>query len=359
MSAMTLKTVLEKMTRPAASQLTEKHPSGKLRCLACAHRCLLGPGMSGVCKVRFNDGTTIRVPWGYAAGVHVDPIEKKPFFHFLPGSGALSFGMLGCNFKCDYCQNWLTSQTLRDPDADLLRYGERPFREVRPEDLVETALAYGARVVTSTYNEPLITSEWAAEIFRLGKERGLKSTYVSNGFATPEVLDFLSPVLDGMKVDLKSMREESYRRLGGRLKEVLETIRELHRRGIWTEIVTLVVPGFNDSPAELREIARFIASVSPDIPWHVTAFHSDYKMSDVPSTRPEQLHTAVNIGKEEGLRYVYAGNIPGAVGDSENTRCPGCGALLIRRRGFAVLEDRVTPSGKCPQCGYAIAGVWR
>lgn len=352
------KHALEELTRPAAAELVQAHPSGKLRCLACGHRCLVAPGNSGVCKVRWHDGTTIRVPWGYVAGLNIDPIEKKPFFHFLPGSDALSFGMLGCNFRCDYCQNWITSQALRDPEADPVRYGGHAYREISPEELVALAERHGARVVTSTYNEPLITSEWAADVFRLAKAHGLKCTYVSNGFATPEVLDFLAPWLDAMKVDLKTMRDQTYRKLGGRLAVVLETIRELHTRRIWTEIVTLIVPGLNDDPEELRQLARFIANVSPDIPWHVTAFHSDYKMSSTPHTRVEQLLTAVNIAKEEGLRYVYAGNIPGAVGDLENTRCPCCRTLLVRRYGFAVLEDHISPHGRCPNCATPVPGIW-
>ncbi len=354
----TLEETLARLTRPAAAPLTQPHPSGKLRCLACGHRCLIAPNSAGVCKVRFHDGSTLRVPWGYVAGVNVDPIEKKPFFHFLPGAGALSFGMLGCNFRCDYCQNWLTSQALRDPAADPSLYGGRPVRETTPEELVALAVRYGALVVTSTYNEPLITSEWAVDVFRLARTKGLKCTYVSNGFASPEVLDYLAPWLDGMKVDLKSMREATYRRLGGRLSVVLDTIRALWQRRIWTEIVTLVVPGFNDSREELRDIARFIASVSRDIPWHVTAFHSDYRMSDTPSTTREQLLSAAEIGREEGLHYVYAGNIPGAVGNLESTHCPNCRTLLIRRHGFAVLENALGPTGQCPKCHTAIAGVW-
>jgi len=358
-SVVTLADSLARLTRPAAPELVERHPSGKLRCLACGHRCLIAPQGSGVCRVRFHDGETLRVPWGYVAGLNIDPIEKKPFYHFLPGAAALSFGMLGCNFRCDYCQNWLTSQALSDPVADPGRYGGRPWRETTPEELVGLALRQGAQVVTSTYNEPLITTEWAVDIFRLARAKGLKCTFVSNGFASREVLDYLAPWLDAMKVDLKTMREAGYRRLGGRLDVVLETIRELHARRIWTEIVTLVVPGFNDSQEELRQIARFIVSVSEDIPWHVTAFHSDYKMSDTPGTRPDQLLMAANIGREEGLRFVYAGNVPGSVGDLENTRCPLCCTLLVRRRGFMVLEDHLSPRGVCPNCGNAVAGVWR
>ncbi|MCX7964292.1 MAG: AmmeMemoRadiSam system radical SAM enzyme [Candidatus Sumerlaea chitinivorans] len=347
-----LKEILEQYTAPAAAELTASHPSGKIRCLACAHRCLIGAGMSGVCKVRFHDGQTLRVPHGYVAGLNVDPIEKKPFFHLLPGSDALSFGMLGCNFRCSYCQNWLTSQTLRDPAAMA------PIRQISAEELIALAHRHGAQVVTSTYNEPLITTEWAAEVFRLAKTRGLKCTYVSNGFATPEVLSYLAPTLDGMKVDLKSMREENYRRLGGRLEPVLETIRLLHEKRIWVEVVTLLVPGFNDSPDELREIVRFLVSISPDIPWHVTAFHPDYQMTDTPPTTARQLLAAANLAREEGLRYVYAGNLPGRVGDFENTRCPQCKTVLVRRYGFTVLENQLGESGSCPNCGFEIAGIW-
>jgi len=347
-----LKEILEQYTAPAAPELTASHPSGKIRCLACAHRCLVGPGMSGVCKVRFHDGQRLRVPHGYVAGLNVDPIEKKPFFHLLPGSDALSFGMLGCNFRCSYCQNWLTSQTLRDPAATA------PIRQLSAEEIVALALRHGAQVVTSTYNEPLITTEWAAEVFRLAKTKGLKCTYVSNGFATPEVINYLAPTLDGMKVDLKSMREENYRRLGGRLEPVLETIRLLHEKRIWVEVVTLLVPGFNDSPEELRQLVRFLVSISPDIPWHVTAFHPDYQMMDTPPTNVRQLLAAANLGREEGLRYVYAGNLPGRVGDFENTRCPQCKTVLVHRYGFTVLANHLSESESCPNCGFEVAGIW-
>jgi pyruvate formate lyase activating enzyme len=347
-----LKEILEQYTAPAAPELTASHPSGKIRCLACAHRCLVGPGMSGVCKVRFHDGQRLRVPHGYVAGLNVDPIEKKPFFHLLPGSDALSFGMLGCNFRCSYCQNWLTSQTLRDPAATA------PIRQLSAEEIVALALRHGAQVVTSTYNEPLITTEWAAEVFRLAKTKGLKCTYVSNGFATPEVINYLAPTLDGMKVDLKSMREENYRRLGGRLEPVLETIRLLHEKRIWVEVVTLLVPGFNDSPEELRQLVRFLVSISRDIPWHVTAFHPDYQMMDTPPTNVRQLLAAANLGREEGLRYVYAGNLPGRVGDFENTRCPQCKTVLVHRYGFTVLANHLSESGSCQNCGYEVAGIW-
>ena len=339
--------------RTTEGELVERLEDGKVRCVACGHRCLIPEGQRGVCKIRYNEGGALRVPRGYVAGLQVDPIEKKPFFHALPGSDALSFGMLGCDFHCSYCQNWITSQALRDPEAVA------PITEVGPERLVEMAVEHGAPVVTSTYNEPLITSEWAVEVFRHARAAGLMTAYVSNGNATPEVLEYLRPHLDLYKIDLKGFDDKRYRKLGGVLQNTLDTIEAVHRIGFWCEIVTLVVPGFNDSDDELRDIARFVAGVSVDMPWHVTAFHSDYKMQGVDRTQVRQLLRAAEIGREEGLRYVYAGNLPGHVGEWEHTRCPSCRAVLIRRRGFLVEEQRVGPDGKCPDCSAEIAGRWR
>ena len=333
-------------------ELASPHASGKLVCLACAHRCKLADGASGICQVRSRRGDALAVPWGYAAGVAVDPIEKKPFFHFLPGSHALSFGMLGCDLHCSYCQNWLSSQMLRDPRA---RAGATP---VAPGELVRAALEHGCATITSTYNEPLISAEWARDVFALGRAEGLRTTFVSNGHATPEVLDFLAPVLDGMKVDLKSFSRSTYHELGGRLEAVLETIRELPRRAIWTEVVTLVVPSLNDSDAELTAIAEFLASVSVDIPWHVTAFHPDYRLTEPSPTPAATLVRAAAIGARAGVRYVYAGNLPGRTGSLEDTRCPGCGATVVRRQGFSVLANEVTAEGRCRNCRAAIPGRW-
>jgi pyruvate formate lyase activating enzyme len=460
--------------------------------------------------VRFNEEGILRVPTGYVAGLQLDPVEKKPFFHALPGAKALSFGMLGCDLHCSYCfvpgtdvataggsrpiealygsgetifgtetesvavprglevfthqgrarrvkgifrhyyegslvavrlkggpeihatpdheflvtaraargsppphffvkasaltpefdlmeprrdgtfrrrpleeslplayagpvfnleveedktylangvavhncQNWLTSQALRDQEAVV------PPKVVTPEEIVRMALAQGARILTSTYNEPLITSEWGVEVFKVGKKAGLVCSYVSNGNATPEVLDYLKPHVALYKVDLKSFRDRHYRDLGGTLERVLWTIRQLHKMGFWVEIVTLVIPGFNDSTEELRDIARFLVSVSAEIPWHVTAFHKDYRMNDPDDTPVATLLRAAEIGKEEGLAFVYAGNIPGAVGRFENTYCPGCEALLVERVGYRILENRVG-EGTCPDCGRRIPGFWR
>jgi pyruvate formate lyase activating enzyme len=350
-TASPLAEVLARRTAPAAAELVERLPDGRLRCLSCGHRCPIPEGREGVCRVRYNESGTLRVPRGYVGALQCDPIEKKPFFHALPGSDALSFGMLGCDLHCAYCQNWFTSQSIRDPEA----VGQ-PL-DIDAGALADLALDAGAPTVVSTYNEPLITSEWAVEVFREAKRRGLYTGYVSNGNGTPQVLDYIRPWIDFYKVDLKSMDDKHYRQLGGVLANVLDTIRGIHERGIWLEVLTLTIPGFNDSEEELRRAAAFVASVSPDIPWHVTAFHPDYKMNDRGSTPAQTLIRAAEIGTEEGLRYVYAGNLPGHVGEWENTRCPQCHATLIERYGFRVLKNRLQ-GGSCPDCGAAVPGRW-
>lgn len=335
-------------------ELYEKLADGAVRCYACGHRCLIKPGRRGICQVRYNQDGELRVPWGYVAAVQVDPIEKKPFSHLLPGSDAFTFGMLGCDFHCGYCQNWLTSQTLRDPEADL---GAEYVQKVTPEQMVCSAQAHGAGVVVSSYNEPLITAEWAVSVFSEAKKAGLKCAYVSNGNATAEALRYLFPYLSGYKVDLKTMQDKQYRKLGGVLAHVLDTIKMAHEMGLWVEVVTLVIPGFNDSTEELWDAARYLASVSVDIPWHVTAFHPDYKM-DAGATPANTLQKAAEIGQEAGLHYVYAGNLPGKVGTYEDTFCPNCSARLIERRGYVLMDYRITAQGTCPVCGTSIPGVW-
>jgi pyruvate formate lyase activating enzyme len=324
----------------------------RIRCVACGHRCLLAEGRRGICKVRYRQNGQLRVPFGYVAGVQCDPVEKKPFHHVYPGSDALTFGMMGCDFHCGYCQNWVTSQALRDP-ASLT-----PTRSVTPEQLADTGRRLGARLVVSSYNEPLITAEWAVAVFQQAKAAGLACAFVSNGNATPEALDFLRPWIVAYKIDLKSFDERRYRTLGGTLEHVTEGIRLVHARGLWLEVVTLIVPGFNDSEDELRQIARFLFSVSPDIPWHVTAFHKDYHMTDPPNTSAAQLIRAAEIGTEEGLRFVYAGNAPGQVGRWENTYCPSCQHLLIERFGYLVRAFHINGNGQCSACGDALPGIW-
>ena len=254
--------------------LYEKLDRNRVRCYACGHCCPIPEGQPGVCKVRYNQGGTLYVPWGYVGGVQCDPIEKKPFFHAYPGALAYSFGMLGCDLHCAYCQNWVTSQALRDPEA------VSPPLQASPEALVQDAISQGARVLVSTYNEPLITSEWAVAVFKEARAAGLRTGFVSNGNGTPQVLEYIRPWVDLYKVDLKSFDDRHYHQLGGRIGPILETIRRLHEMGLWLEVVTLLIPGFNDSEDELKGLTDFLVSVSPDIPWHVTAFHKDYKMDD-------------------------------------------------------------------------------
>ena len=349
---MTATEILDGLSAPA--ELVEAGEGGSQRCTACAHNCLVKPGGRGICRVRFNRDGRLMAPRGYVAGAQIDPIEKKPFNHFLPGGEVLTFGMLGCNFHCRFCQNWFSSQALRDPLADE---AVRSIKRLSAERLVQYAVENGAVAVASSYNEPLITSEWAVEIFKLAKENGLKTVYVSNGYASPQVLDYLAPWLDGYKVDLKSMREEEYRKMGGGLQPVLDTIRRVHDLGLWLEVVTLVIPGMNDSSDELWETGRFLTSVSRDIPWHVTAYHPDYK-EDAPPTPAETLKRAAEIGQEAGLRYVYAGNLPGRVGSLEDTLCPKCGKQVIVRRGYQVSGYHLTPAGNCEFCDEPVAGVW-
>jgi pyruvate formate lyase activating enzyme len=346
----TLADVLARSTREG--ELYRVLDDGRLQCFACGHCCPLPEGAIGVCKVRFNVRGSLRVPWGYVGGVQCDPIEKKPFFHAHPGALAYSFGMLGCDLHCGYCQNWVTSQALRDPAAVA------PPVAAHPADLVHDALRLGARVLVSTYNEPLITSEWAVAIFKEAKAAGLLTGYVSNGNGTPEVLEYIRPWVDLYKVDLKGFDDRHYRQLGGRLQPILDTIRRLHAMGVWVEIVTLLIPGFNDSRDEIARLTEFVAGVSPDIPWHVTAFHGDYKMTEPQNTTADMLLGAAAIGRSAGLRYVYAGNLPGAVGDLENTRCASCGETVVARYGYFIRDYRLTADGRCPACAKPIPGRW-
>jgi pyruvate formate lyase activating enzyme len=348
----TLKSLLYENTMSAAAELAAPEgDDGAIRCVACGHRCLVLPGRAGVCRVRFNQDGVLRVPAGYVAGLQIDPIEKKPFYHAYPGRDALSFGMLGCDFHCSYCQNWVTSQALRDDRAVAAP------RFCTADQLVTLAVENRVPVVVSTYNEPLITSEWAVEVFKRAREHNIVCGYVSNGNATPEVLAYLRPYVDLYKIDLKGFNDKNYRKLGGVLDHVLDTIRRTKAMGFWVEVVTLVVPTFNDSDDELKQIADFIASVSPEIPWHCTAFHPDYKMGGPPPTPRDTLLRAYEIGRAAGLTFVYPGNVHGRVGDRENTACRECGACVIRRSGFTVLENRMR-EGRCPDCGAAVPGVW-
>ncbi|MBU6400797.1 MAG: AmmeMemoRadiSam system radical SAM enzyme [Verrucomicrobia bacterium] len=324
----------------------------RVRCFACGHRCLIGEGRRGICKVRFNQDGQLRVPFGYVAGVQCDPVEKKPFFHVYPGSDALTFGMMGCDFHCGYCQNWVTSQALRD-EASVAA-----VRPVTADQLLAAAHDQGARLVVSSYNEPLITAEWSVSIFQKATAEGFLCAFVSNGNATPQALDFVRPWLAAYKIDLKSFKDQRYRALGGTLEHVTEAIRLVHQRKLWLEVLTLIVPGFNDDEQELRALTRFLAGIDRNIPWHVTAFHKDYKMTEPNNTTARDLMRAAEIGAGEGLNFVYAGNLPGRVGEWENTRCPSCHQTLIERYGFLVHHYRITPKGHCPFCRATVPGLW-
>jgi pyruvate formate lyase activating enzyme len=337
---------LPELSRPAALQ--EQLGGGKTRCLACAHRCVPAPGSSGLCGARFNDGGTLKAPWGYVSGFSPDPVEKKPFFHVLPGARTLSFGMFGCNFRCSFCQNWQIS------DVKSAR-GLVP-EPAAPRELAAAAVTAGAKLLVSTYNEPLITAEWGAAVFAEGKKKGVRGAFVSNGYATPESVRFLRPAMDFWKVDLKGFDEGKYAAVcGARLAGVLDGIKLIREAGFWLEVVTLVIPGYNDSDAELGAMAAFLAGLSKDIPWHLTAFHPDHRMTDARPTPPETLARARELALSRGLRYVYCGNIPGAAG--QDTACPACGEAVIRREGFAVRQNLLGPGGVCP-CGRKLPGVW-
>lgn len=349
---MNLEQQLRQMTTTSnLCTLIEQRGKKFIQCLACAHKCKIAEGKNGICQVRFNQNNQLHVPWGYIASWQVDPIEKKPFFHAYPGSSALSYGMLGCDLHCSYCQNWQISQTLRDDMA-----GTNPI-EVTPQQIIDSAERFGARAIVSTYNEPLITSEWNHDVFELAKKNGFATGYVSNGNATPEVLDYIRPVTDLYKIDLKSFNDKNYRALGTSLEKVLNGIKEVHKRKFWLEIVTLLIPGFNDSPQEIQQMAEFLASISKEIPWHITAFHPDYKMTDKRYTTANDLIKAGKIAKEQGMKYVYLGNVRG-LKEWENTICPNCQTTLIERDLFRITNYSITETGACPECTAKIPGIW-
>jgi pyruvate formate lyase activating enzyme len=323
---------------------------GKVACALCSHRCVIAPSKAGVCAVRENRaGKLMTLVYGEVIAAHVDPIEKKPLYHFYPGSKALSIATPGCNFKCSFCQNWQISQAPRR-EAGGLR-GQR----LSPEEIVREALAQDCRSISYTYTEPTIFFEYAYDTAKLAKDAGLANNFVTNGYMTEEALTAIRPWLDAANVDLKAFKDETYRKVcGARLEPVLDSIRLMRKLGIWVEVTTLVVPGLNDGADELTAIARFIAGVDPDIPWHISRFHPDFEYTDAPPTPVKTLRAAYEIGKKEGLRYLYVGNIQG---ESEDTRCPKCGQVLVRRRGFFVAENRLT-TGRCPSCAAAVAGIF-
>jgi len=320
-------------------------------CSLCPHRCKIAPGRRGICRVRENrEGTLVSLVFGQPAAMHLDPIEKKPLFHFLPGSRAFSVSTVGCNLSCPFCQN----HTLSVVERNLPVVSSR---SVPPEEVVRQTEASGCESLCFTYSEPTIFFEYMLEMARLAKERGLKNTMVSNGYIEREPLEELAPYMDGANIDLKAFNDQTYSKiLGGRLEPVLETIRSMKGLGIWCEVTTLVVPGMNDTEEELNAIAGFLAGCGPEIPWHVSRFHPSYKWTHLAPTPLKSLALALECGKRAGLKYVYAGNVPGE--PSESTCCPGCGKVVIERWGFSVGGLRLEPGGICSYCGTAIDGVF-
>ena len=337
---------------PVRAVLWANEGGDSVRCSLCAFRCLIKPGRTGVCQVRKNVGGTLySLNYHAVTAWHTDPVEKKPLFHFLPGSRIFSLACAGCNFRCSFCQNWQISQAPREFNAV-------EGQSVPPEPMVRLAVEDGCRSMAYTYTEPTVFMEYAYDCSRLAVQRGLKNVFVSNGFMTVEAIEHIRPFLHAINVDLKAFSDEYYRtQAKALLAPVLETLRYLvHKTEIWTEITTLVVPGANDSDEELGQVARFIAGeLKPSVPWHVSRFHPDYKLTDRGPTPPETIRRAVEIGRQAGLHHVYAGNLWGD--DNESTRCHGCGAMLIRRHGYAILANRLA-DGRCPDCAAPLAGVF-
>lgn len=319
-------------------------------CDLCSHRCEIVPEKYGICGVRQNrNGKLFTHVYGEVIAAHVDPIEKKPLYHYLPGSTAFSIATIGCNFHCPFCQNWQISQKSK-------RKGNAPSKEFfSPEDVVKAAKNQGCQSISYTYTEPTIFFEFAYDTAELAKQEGLGNSFVTNGYMTPEALETINPYLDACNVDLKSFNDKFYEEIcKAHLEPVCASIRLMKTLGIWVEITTLIIPGQNDSDEELTQIARFIVDVDPDIPWHISRFHPDYKFTQTSATPVETLRKAYAIGKKEGLRYIYIGNV---LGESEDTRCPNCNTSLIQRIGFYITKSQIADE-KCSLCGHPIAGVF-
>ncbi len=331
------------------AMLYRKLDGGAVECFLCAQHCRIKPGKRGKCGVRENErGTLYSLVYQKVIAQNVDPIEKKPLFHFFPGTKSFSIATAGCNFRCRFCQNSDISQSPREYHTI---YGQ----DIPPAQIVERAIRSRCASVSYTYTEPTIFMEYALDVARLARDAGIKNVFVTNGFMTAETLEAIAPCLDAANVDLKAFNDDFYRaECGARLDPVLETIQRMKALGIWVEVTTLVIPGLNDSDDELRELARFLVSSGPDIPWHVSRFHPDYQLTSIPPTPVDTLQKARRIGIEEGLRYVYTGNIPGD--DGESTFCPQCGSMLINRFGFSIVQMNLK-EGACTVCGTRMAGV--
>lgn len=332
------------------AMLYEKIGDKKVQCNLCAHRCKINEGKKGICLVRENrDGTLYTLVYGRTISQHVDPIEKKPLFNFYPGTTAYSIATVGCNFKCQFCQNWEISQMVRDEHLIM-------GNEASPESIVENAKKYGSKSIAYTYTEPTIFFEYAYDTAKLAHEVDIKNVFVTNGYMTEEAIKKIEPYLDAANVDLKSFSDDFYRKLcGAKLQPVLDALKLMKKLGIWVEVTTLIIPTLNDSSEELREIAKFIVNeLGEGTPWHISRFYPAYNLTDKPPTPIETIHKAREIGLNEGLKYVYEGNVPGSTG--ENTYCPNCKNLIIERLGYQII-NKATKDGKCPYCESKIYGV--
>ncbi len=328
----------------------EKKKEQQVHCFLCNHHCLIKEGGRGLCGVRENrEGSLYSLVYARPIATHVDPIEKKPLFHFLPGSRSFSLATAGCNFRCLFCQNADISQLPQDQ-------GKIPGEEVSPEDIVAAARQAGCQSIAYTYTEPTIFFEYAQDIAILAAAQGLKNVFVTNGYMSAEALQSIHPLLHGANVDLKSFREAFYQKqCGAKLSPVLKTLKSMKEMGVWLEITTLIIPTLNDSKEELRELATFILQeLGPETPWHISRFHPTFRLTDLPVTPVKTLQQAWEIGREVGLHYVYTGNVPGDQG--EKTYCHHCGRLLLDRFGFTILKNELN-QGRCPQCLEALAGV--
>ncbi|MCF7886051.1 MAG: AmmeMemoRadiSam system radical SAM enzyme [Candidatus Marinimicrobia bacterium] len=330
--------------------LYEKIGNKEVQCNLCAHRCKIKEGNYGICGVRQNkDGKLYTAAYGKAIAANSDPIEKKPLYHFLPGTAAFSMATMGCNFKCSFCQNWRISQVTEDKKSEL------PGKNLSPEEIVSMAQNRGCDSIAYTYTEPTIFFEYAYDTARLAKEKGIYNVFVTNGFMTKEAIDTIEPYLDAANIDLKSFDDDFYRKIcKGRLQPVLDSIKYMKEVGIWIEITTLIVPDQNDSDEELNKIAQFIAGVNKDIPWHISRFHPDYEFTDSKPTPMKTMDKAKKIGKKHGIQQIYLGNI---VTDS-NTYCHNCGEMVVQRNVFGRSKVNLKNS-KCPSCQTKISGVWQ
>lgn len=343
-----LSRALRQRARPAS--LVERRADGLLRCTACAHGCVLGDGKAGACGVRFRDGDELLAPFGYVARKYVRPVETNTIYHVLPGAAALTFGMFGCDLRCPYCHNHKVSQALREGSSDV------PF-DIGAEALVEEAVGAGCQVICAAYNEPMIAAEWVRAVFERAKERGLVTAIVSDGNATAEVLRYVAPVTDVYRVDLKAATEAQYKELGGRLSPVLGAIETARALGLWVEVVTLVVPGFNDDSGSLKQIASELVRIDPSVPWHLNAMMPRYKLEGDLPTPPLTLMTAVGAAYARGMRFVYASNLL-VLAELSHTRCEQCRQVLVERYDYTTRAVRLE-HGACPTCRAPVPGIWQ